>query len=369
MKFFVASSYGYWGSFKPTDLRDPTATVQIGGGETAMVNIARELAALGHDVTVFYNTARPGKYEGVNYVDAALFEHFACQIEHDVLVSWDLPHAFKTADRAKLHVLCFQLNDAQVGVFEHSIDLYFHPSNWHAARFAEIYPELSKNKMRAGLTNGVDVIRYAQDVERDPFRVVYSSSPDRGLHHLLRIWPRIVEQVPQANLHVYYDMNKWLQLCDDLAAKGLYVNTYERAMQVRSEMSHIAQNGIEKSVTYHGGIGQWQLAREQLKASIMCYPCDPVQPTEGFSMSCLEGITAGCTLITSNADALPEMWTDAPDATLLPLPVDDGVWVDAICKALIQAREPRVAKLPEHFLWRSIATRWEQEIAECLATK
>ena len=367
MKLFITSSYSYWGGFKPTDLRDPNSNVQIGGGETAMCNVARELAALGHDVTVFYNTARSMKYEDVNYVDTSLFEHMACQIEHDVLVSWDLPHAFKTADRAKLHLMCFQLNDSQVGVFDHSIDLYFHPSNWHVKRFLELYPEITPSKTRAGLTNGVDLIRYTQDVARDRKRVIYSSSPDRGLHHLLRIWPSVIAAVPNAQLHVYYDMNRWLKLCDDLAASGLIVNTYERAMQVKSEMAHLAQNGTEPSVVFHGGVGQWQLAKAQLSSAVMCYPCDPVQPTEGFSMSCLEGITAGCTLITSNADALPELWTDAPDTTLLPLPVDDGVWSDAIIKALSDERtELRTAKIPEKFLWRNIAVEWMREISECL---
>lgn len=371
MKFYVVSGYGYWGGFKPTDLRDPKSANQVGGGETAMVNMSRELAALGHDVTVFYNVARPGDFEGVHYLPFQMFEAMACWTEFDVLVSWDYAQAFKYADRARCHIMAFQLNDAQVGVFDHVIDRYFCPSDWHAKRFQGLYPEITPAKVRSKLTNGLDAIRYVQDVPRDPLRVVHSSSPDRGLHHLLRIWPTVAEQVPGANLHVFYDMNKWLDLADSLAAQGLIVNTYDRAMAVKEQMQRIKAgvNGLSNSVTFHGSVGQWQLAREQLQSGVMCYPCDPVQPTEGFSMSCLEGIAAGCKLITSNADALPELWTDAPDTVILPLPVDDGVWTDAIIRALTTEPGAGTAKVPQDYMWRAIAAQWEKEISECLTQK
>lgn len=358
MRILVTSGYQYWGDVLPSDLEEGER--QIGGGETAMMQVSKGLAKLGHDVKVFYDTAKPGRYSGVDYLPTSLFPSLACQLEHDVLVSWDSSYALRYRDRAKLHVLAIQLNDAVVGVFEHAIDLYFHPSEWHAERFYALYPEMTPSKSRHRITNGIDPTRYVKEQERNSHRVIYSSSPDRGLHHLLRFWPKVVEQVPDAELHVFYDMDKWLEVVENAAQAGLEVNTAERANLLKK----FKEEGVP-GVTFHGGVGQARLAQEQLKSAVLAYPCDPVQPTEGFSMTCLEAITAGCTLITTDADALKELWADAPDTTILPLPVNDEVWVDTLVKAL-KRKEPRAARVGPEFTWTAVAKAWEKEFKEWL---
>jgi hypothetical protein len=40
-----------------------------------------------------------------------------------------------------------------------------------------------------------------------PFKMLYASSPDRGLEHLLRMWPQIKEKIPGAELHFCYGWN------------------------------------------------------------------------------------------------------------------------------------------------------------------
>ena len=119
MRIFVVSAYGYWGDVSPEDFH---GTRQIGGGETAMMHVSKELAALGHEVFVFYNTPRGQKFDGVDYVPMKFFTNMACSIEHDVLVSWDSPAALRFASRQKKTVLAFQLNDTYVGPFSYVID-------------------------------------------------------------------------------------------------------------------------------------------------------------------------------------------------------------------------------------------------------
>ena len=362
MRILVTSGYSYWGAFLPTEVRNPESKMQLGGGETAMINIARELATLGNQVVVLHDIARFGTYEGVDYLPSRLFADLVTQWEHDVLVSWDSPQAFRLCDRSKLHVMAYQLNDTQVGVLDHAIDLYFHPSQWHADRYASLYPEISRVKQRYPITNGIDPIRYAQEVQRRPYSVIHSSSPDRGLHHLLRMWTRIKELEPKATLDVYYDTKKWLDLVQDLIHRGYYVNTGDRAQRLMDFMK--AFSTWDSGVTFHGGVGQWKLAHAQLASSVMVYPCDPVQPTEGFSMSCLEGITAGCYLVTSTADALSELWSSAPNTCLLPPPTDncalDDVWIETIVSKLRLGTqsEGQVPRLNGDYVWRAIAVRW-----------
>ncbi len=359
MRILVTSGYGYWGDFLPTDLE--LGDRQVGGGETAMVQVSKSLAKLGHDVTVFHDTKRPGRYFGCDYLPRDLLTPLVCQWEHDVYISWDDAYAFRYADRSKLHVLAIQLNDAQIGVFDEAIDLYFHPSEWHAERFLGLYPEMSEDKVRPRFTNGIDPKRYIKEIEREPHRVIYSSSPDRGLHHLLRVWPHVVEQVVDAELHVFYDMDKWLDLDGQMKEQGLLSVTRERAEALRE-----FRKEPPKSVTFHGGVGQAQLAIEQLKSSVLAYPCDPVQPTEGFSMTCLEAVTAGCHLITTDADALKELWADAPGTTILPLPIDDATWVDTLVKTLQSENSHKTTKVQPAYTWTGIAKKWEQEFMKCL---
>ena len=326
-----------------------------------MLQTARSLAKLGHEVIVFHDTARSGQYHGVDYLPTGLFPSMVCSLEHDVLVSWDNPHAFRFADRSRLHVLAIQLNDAQIGIYDYAIDKYFHPSEWHVERFLKLYPEMTKEKCLPRFTNGIDPKRYIKEVEREPHRVIYSSSPDRGLHHLLRMWPEIRQEVPDAELHIFYEMDKWLSIVDSAAQQGVQIVTSEVGKLIKGY-----KENPPEGVTFRGGVGQAQLAEEQMRSKVLAYPCDPVQPTEGFSMTCLEAITAGCTLITTDADALKELWADAPNTTIIPLPVEDKVWVDTIAKALQDTQEPSEKKVNPHYTWNRIAAQWEKEFVACL---
>lgn len=365
MKIYIGSSYNYWGEFTPDMLFEKTAKdAQIGGGETAMLQIATELASNSrNDVTVFYDIAYYGDYYGVHYLPTNLMIPMICQTDFDVFISWDAPYLFRYADRAKCRVLAFQLNDPQVGVLDWAVDLYMHPSQWHLKRSRLSAPEITASKQIAGLTNGIDYYRYKSDCERDPYRVIYSSSPDRGLHHLLRIWPEIVSRVPQANLHVYYDMKKWLNAEAELAKSGVRTITSERADILRRQLASNLP-----SVHVHGGIGQTRLAEEQMRSRILAYPCDPVRPTEGFSMTVLEGIVSGCKVITTNADAFPELWEGKPNVTMIPLPVEDDVWVNTIVDVLRSPMDNQ--KFGDLKLsWMALARGWEREISKCLQNK
>jgi len=355
MRFFIVSGYGYWGNIDPEELL--AGERQVGGGETAMLNISKELAALGHEVVLFYDVARFGKFSGVDYLPLSMYIPMACNMDHDVLVSWDAPFALRYNDRATKRVLAIQLNDAFIGPFDWTIDYYFHPSRWHAQRFWGLYPEMTRDKSFWGLTNGIDYGRYVEldNVPRNSKRVIYSSSPDRGLHHLLRIWPRVALEVPEAELHVFYDAQKWLDNDAQVVAAGGTTVTSERAAAIREYLKR-----PPRSVYFHGGVGQSVLAIEQMKSGIMAYPCDPVRPTEGFSMSVLEGITAGCEVITTDADALNELWASAPGVTILPLPFDDEVWASTLISKLRNGGPADRIRVRSDLTWTALARRWEQ---------
>ena len=341
----VASSYGYWGDYSVSDIRGTGK--QIGGGEYAMLSLAREWASMGHEVILFYGSHALGKVNGVDMLPVDQYVSMVCSMDHDVLVSWDAPYLFRFGDRAKRHILAFQLNDAQIGSFDWTIDYYMHPSEWHAARFMGLYPEMSERKVRSCVTNGIDFSRYerAPHIDYDPHRIIYSSSPDRGLHHLLRMWDTIIDMVPDARLDVFYNIDNWVKMIHEIGISG---EMMDRANEIEG-FKHPA-------VTFHGGVDQSTLAMYQKASGLLVYPCDPVRPTEGFSMTILEGLTAGCTVITSNADALQELWGSS-GAIVLPLPIDYDTWSMVIIDELNKKKSNTLLFNPE-FSWEHVAKQW-----------
>lgn len=366
MRVIMTSSYSFWGELDPKALWAPATNKQIGGGETAMLHSARGWAEQGHEVLLCCNT-KPGKAFGIDFVPDRLYVDLVTNVDADVLVAWDAPHAFRYADRANVHILAYQLNhtDVATGIFNHMIDQYWHPSKWHIDRFLHEYRFIPSYKCHPYMTNGVDLERYLKLAEHTtyaPHRVVYTSSPDRGLHHLLRFWPRVMDAVPDAELHVYYDIQKWLDMDTQLRTVGLPNITRDRVDLIAPAFQDPAPG-----VTFHGGVGQYELAKAQVESALLCYPCDPVAPTEGFSMTILEGLTAGCQVVTTNADAFEELWSGTEGVTMLPLPIQDDVWVDTIVKLLLDDKQRRIREVLEH-QWAGVVTRQIQEVTRCLRT-
>lgn len=82
-------------------------------------------------------------------------------------------------------------------------------------------------------------------------------------------------------------------------------------------------------------------------------------------MTCLEAVTAGCSLITTDADALLELWADAPGVTILPLPFKPKLWVSTIVKELLSEKDRKPTR-PLQYSWATVAQQWEEEFKECL---
>lgn len=90
-------------------------------------------------------------------------------------------------------------------------------------------------------------------------KLFYGSSYDRGLIHLLQMWPKILEAVPNATLEVCYG---W-----DLFEKA-YRNNEER-MNWKVKMDNLM---TQKGITHHGRVGQKELKKIRKQCGIWAYP-------------------------------------------------------------------------------------------------
>ncbi|MCL2449120.1 MAG: glycosyltransferase, partial [Polyangiaceae bacterium] len=142
------------------------------------------------------------------------------------------------------------------------------------------------------LPNGCD----APKVARAPVagRILYHTSPDRGLHHLLEAYPRIKARVPHASLHIVGEALGYL--------KG---GPRDRAGRTAAALDAAKALG---GVRLLGRLPRADLEQELAAASVFAYPCDPVAPCETFSLSLMECCALGLPVVLRPADALESIY-------------------------------------------------------------
>lgn len=327
---------GAWEPWSPRSIQEGG----LGGSETALTQVSVRLAMAGYEVKVFCG-AEPGLYGGALWRPVHAFDPSE---ECDLLVVSRVPHIFDKETNAKATALwCHDhsypemLTDERLERIDNIVVL----SEWQKERFARLYPA-AKNKLRL-IRNGIGLFdpddgedRYADSLaktfkERKP-RVVYSSSADRGLDVLIRLWPRIRERVPEAELHVFYGFNTF----DAVARQNPQLLDFKRALLAQIE----AIGGEAAGIYLRGRVGQQELGREMGEARVWGYP------TAFLETSCIGAMEAracGLPIITSDLGALHETvgehglligWTedeDEPHNQSLPY---GASFVDAISKML-----------------------------------
>lgn len=74
-------------------------------------------------------------------------------------------------------------------------------TEWHKNHFLNIYPSI-KDKIQI-INNGINIDSFkAVTNSKIKNRFIYTSRPDRGLDNLLKLWPKILERIPDATLTI-----------------------------------------------------------------------------------------------------------------------------------------------------------------------
>jgi len=266
----------------------------LGGMETALINMARELRKLGYDVKVFCNCDRPGMYHGVEYLELEKINAFNRSSGADYFISVRYLEPFLKEINARFRILwtgdaydqpyISPLADERLLA---NIDRIFTVSHWQTRTFIEHF-HIPAEKFYI-TKNGVnkDNFRSLPQDNRKYHRLVYTSTPFRGLDVLLDLFPQIRKRVSEAELYVYSSM-------------AVYQVTREKDEEMFGELYKKAK---QPGVYLIGSIPQDRLARELNTAGIMAYPN---HFPETSCIAALEAMAAGLPVITTNLGALPE---------------------------------------------------------------
>jgi len=346
-----------WEKWAPSDIE----TKGLGGSETAAVRLAEALDAMGCLVTV-YGEVTPGAAGQVLYKHHTAWDPTE---ECDLFIGSRIPEAFGRPIGARSKVLWMHDVDCGPRLTEElaeQIDRVMVLSQWHEGHVLDTYPFL------AGFTyitrNGIEPSYFEIEDKpvRAPHRAVYTSSPDRGLDFLLRIWPRVRKHVPDAELWYAY--------------ANVYNAVAQKMPQIAAFRDHVRELADQPGVTNMGSLTQPSVARSMLSAGVWLAPSwsTPTKSKfhETFCIGAVEAAAAGCHRVMSAWGALEERdeqdaseWVADKDGQL-----DEDEWVCAIVRAMTSADaalegDPKglYAQCPE-----ALAMDWQEVAADFLAS-
>jgi glycosyltransferase involved in cell wall biosynthesis len=248
----------------------------IGGSETSHVEMSRRIALAGHGVASYAPVSKLS-IDPVSGVEWKWSEDFA-ESRADVHVVYRAPElADKLPELANAWLICqdvdypTQLSSGGLTVerglkFSRIIAL----CEEHARYLRLLHPELasrvcvSSNGIKAELIS--ELLADPTLPARNPRRLMYASSPDRGLMNLLEIFRRAKENVPDLELHVCYGFDNM----DKVIASPGNPNAPRAKWMKETLLKKMDQPGV----FHHGRMGQRALLREWLQSGIWCHPSD-----------------------------------------------------------------------------------------------
>lgn len=235
----------------------------IGGSETSIVEMSWRLAREGHDVTVYAPIRKTTKspwrgvvwkrYEKATFKEDGVWILYRCpemidkfkknkkqQVWH-LWQDWDYPTMTKDRIKGAKHITLCKSHG------RYMIDRYLGIDKklW-----------LSSNGIKLDLIEKIE----KEKVERNPYRVMYASSPDRGLKSALQIIKKAREYEPRIEFHAFYGFNNLNKLI-----KG---QPNSRMAKDKDEIIELLK---QENVFFHGRINQKQLMREWFKSSVYLY--------------------------------------------------------------------------------------------------
>jgi glycosyltransferase involved in cell wall biosynthesis len=326
---------------------DPVGDGMVGGSELRILKALEGLADRGYDVHAVHAGAAEKIKNGVYF-----WPQYKWPRHTDVLLLCEQNVGIEDFEFDKCYL---QLNQADPAIDQETmgkIDGYFVLSNFHKDLLLKGRPFLPGEKV-AILPPGIDFEPYQTRAKKVPNRLIYCNASERGLYHMVDIWPYLKKRVPDVSLVITYDFKgfyeraKWMSDFEGIKAHAMYE-------WIESE----------PNVFDIGPCSKEQLVKEQKKAQLFAYPCDP--PRYGSQLHCFAGMESGaarCALLLSDQEALYEVFEDV--AAFLPIPIDPETWAAQIADFLTtpsllhkyqhQARERAI-----HWSWDQVVDEWDK---------
>lgn len=332
---------------------DPTTPNKqgLGGSETAAIEMARNLALLGRKVTVYAEA--DGLWDGVRYIPHSQFKGTKCSVFIASRTPWSVVQFGPVIADVKLlwvHDIHCGPQSPQMEHWLYQFDRILCLSNWHKEFFCSTYKTVDPDCVVV-TRNGIDPARFADPLPKEN-RLVFSSSPNRGLPALLHNLREIRKQVPDATVDIYYGFETWETMMR-MQGNQEQLNEIERYKQLISEAE---RDGLAR---FHGRRPQTELAQAFLRAKVWGYP---TEFPETSCISAMEAMAAGAVPVCTRFAALAE--TVKVGIQIDPSPVFGREFVERVVEMLTnESLRSELADAGrkwalENLSWRAVAESW-----------
>lgn len=280
------------GNIVPIDAQT-LSTRPLGGTETGVIAVATSLAVRGHEVVVLTSHKEPSS-DKVRYINSiSLSEEFDCFI---TVQSWtSLLEPFKakkkyywTGDGPE------QLVNIGFGDPRIKVDKVFCVSEWQK-NILSITSGFPLEKISV-IGNGVFLDRFKGEEVRNKNRLIFASSPNRGLPLALGLFHELWKKNQALEFHVFSGFDVYAR---DGAFRGQLADDFERLKKRAASLPN---------VFIRGNISQGALAREFKKSALLFYPNSFVETS---CIVALEALAAGCPVLATKEGGLPETVKEA----------------------------------------------------------
>lgn len=329
----------------------------LGGRETALVQLAVNWASQGHDVFAFVPRSNTRISAGVKWIPMEQVISIAPVLDLDMFVSWENAEVLAQLEGAKVGVRVIEMQVAHLQSsvpLESCTDYIAVLSEWAGDFLHEQHPNFPRENIVV-FPNGVDLDRFTEKrtmiADDEPPTFIYSSSPDRGLHHLLNMWPDIryaladySDQTPV--LHVCYGVENFV------GQKWTHGPAAIRALEIEEGIN-------QEGVIYHGKVGQDELATLMINSDALLYPCDTMSHTETGCITIVEALAAGTDVVTTNCDCLGSEFGHITNQS--PLPLSYGDFIDRVVSVMVGdfiVDEDDRAEFVYYRDWEYISGQW-----------
>jgi len=263
---------------------------KISGSEIMAMNLAKEFRDLGYRVFIFgcfedeHNNYQ-STIDGIQYIDSSYFSDFCLTYIIDQLIVSRF-----------IDCLVYYDNVKSVYLWVHDVlphgDLNY--MQFHQTKFKGFICVSEWQKEYIIKHTGIDEKsiyvsrnaiypkRFNKNVERTPYRFIFTSDPIRGLGNFVDMIPLIKEKYPLSTFYIFGKI-------DQISTETM---TYLKTMDYVFVSPRVSQD---------------QLATELQKSDVWLYPSEFL---ETYCISAVEAMAAGCLVATVDLAALQEIVAD-----------------------------------------------------------
>jgi len=282
-KVFCILADGGWSNWNGGDIH----TSGVGGSETWVIEMARNLKAINPELTVvvFCKCKEPENFEGVGYNPIEMFHTFVANNVVDTCIisryTQYVPVALEGHVKDVGVIFHDLIQDETVIPVNTKIKWLFCLTDWHSKYIKTRFPDFNVQTLNYGVSS-----KFSSGTKvKNSF--IYSSFPNRGLVVLLKMWKKIYQKFPDAILNLYCDVD------------GEWVNRV-----APDEMKEVKQLLAEvQGVVYNGWVPKGTLAKAWETSEYWLYPC---KFEETFCLTALEAAASKTLAVTNNLAALED---------------------------------------------------------------